>query len=119
MKSRVAAWAEVILGYVLSPLSWWNDLFVNLPLAYLFAAPFSFISDTLYLPAFVLGYWLSNLAGVLLLHRGGKALIKRGKQAPPSWKASLITATLYTALIVILVLTGILPSASELSQRIG
>ncbi|MFS8793456.1 MULTISPECIES: hypothetical protein [unclassified Synechococcus] len=24
----------LILGFMLSPLSWWNDLFFNLPIAY-------------------------------------------------------------------------------------
>ena len=71
MKSRYYTGIVAIIGYLLSPLSWWNDVFVNVPLAYLFALPFSLIYEALYLPAFLLGYWLSNLLGFLLLHRAG------------------------------------------------
>ena len=46
---------------MLSPLSWWNDLFVNVPLALAFAWIVSFF----YKPAFeicvIVGYWLSNI----------------------------------------------------------
>jgi hypothetical protein len=58
------------IGFVLSPLSWWNDVVVNVPLAYLFAWPFSAWDERLYVPAFVLGYWLTNIAGLVLLHKG-------------------------------------------------
>ncbi len=118
MKSRLGAWMAAVIGYVLSPLSWWNDLFVNLPLAYLFALPFSFLNEKLYLPAFVLGYWLTNLGGLLLLHHAGATLIHT-VQEHFSWKGALISTTVYTVLIVILVLTGVLPSAGELAQRMN
>jgi hypothetical protein len=115
-KGRTIAWFSAIIGYILSPLSWWNDLFVNVPLAYLFALPFSLLSERLYLPTFVLGYWLSNVLGLLMLQQGGMALLKKQHTAI-SWKGLLISTTLYTALIVILVLTGVLPSANELATR--
>jgi hypothetical protein len=55
----------VVVGYLLSPLSWWNDIFLNLPLAYLFGSVFGWFSRTLFLPMFVLGYWLTNVAGFI------------------------------------------------------
>lgn len=115
-RGRTIAWINAIVGYILSPLSWWNDLFVNVPLAYLFALPFSLLSEQLYLPTFVLGYWLSNVLGLLMLQQGGMALLKKRHRAV-SWKGLLISTTLYTALIVILVMSGVLPSANELETR--
>ena len=60
------------IGYMLSPLSWWNDLFVNVPLALVFA----WIVSAFYKPAFtgslVLGYWLTNVLGFILLHKGAQ-----------------------------------------------
>lgn len=56
-----------IIGYILSPLSWWNDLIVNVPLAYIFSFPFSLISDKLFLPSFVFGYFLSHFRGAVQL----------------------------------------------------
>mgnify|MGYP007077385807 CR=1 FL=1 len=114
--ARVLATITAFIGYLLSPLSWWNDLFINMPLAYLFAVPFSLLDEQFYLPSFVLGYWLSNVLGLLLLQRGGTQLIKQ-RQAHFSWKGLMISASLYTLLIVLLVQSGIVPSASELAQR--
>ncbi len=114
MKSHYYAGIVAVIGYLLSPLSWWNDLFVNVPLAYLFALPFSLLHERLYLPAFVLGYWLSNLMGFILLHRAGTTLI-REQQRSALWKNSIVITLLYTFLIVILVWLGVLPSANELA----
>jgi hypothetical protein len=96
------------VGYVLSPLSWWNDLVVNVPLAYLFAAPFAWLDARLYLPAFVLGYWLTNLAGMLLLHKG---LVGVARPNRPIQRRNLIlTTTLYSVAIGVAVWQGWLPS---------
>ena len=45
----------IFLGFWLSPLSPWNDLFTNIPIAYVFAFVFSFGVDALFIPAFVGG----------------------------------------------------------------
>ncbi len=113
IKSNFYAGIVAVIGYLLSPLSWWNDLFVNVPLAYLFALPFSLLHEQLYLPAFVLGYWLSNLLGFILLHHAGSMLIIEGKRRA-LWKGSLVITLGYTLLIVILVGLGVLPPANEL-----
>jgi hypothetical protein len=59
-----------VLGYLLSPLSWWNDLFFNLPFAYGFGYLASRLSPNYFLPAAIAGYWLSNVAGILLMQLG-------------------------------------------------
>lgn len=56
-----------IVGWVLSPLTWWNDLLVNIPIAYGFGCLFSLISQSLFLPFMVGGYWFTNIAGLFLL----------------------------------------------------
>ncbi|MGJ3254268.1 MAG: hypothetical protein ACFE0J_24510, partial [Elainellaceae cyanobacterium] len=49
------------LGYMLSPLSWWNDLFFNLPIAYGFGYLMSWFYPDWFFPSTVVGYWLSNV----------------------------------------------------------
>ena len=67
------------VGFMLSPLSWWNDAFVNIPLALLFAWGVS----AFYRPAFeagvVVGYWLTNVLGFVLLHKGAQQLLQERK----------------------------------------
>jgi hypothetical protein len=37
-KKKIVGAVVAALGFVLSPLSWWNDLFVNIPIAYFLRA---------------------------------------------------------------------------------
>jgi hypothetical protein len=64
-----------MVGFMLSPLSWWNDLFVNVPLALAFA----WVVSLLYPPSFkiacVMGYWLTNVLGFVLLHKGAQSML--------------------------------------------
>ncbi len=94
------------IGYLLSPLSWWNDAFVNLPLA----VAFGWVVSLFYPPAFgasvIVGYWLTNLLGFILLHKGGQQMLREERPAPPPRQAlvrDLVVSLVYTALIVILV----------------
>ncbi len=59
-----------IIGYILSPLSWWNDLFVNIPLAYVFALLTSMIVPIDFKILFGIGYALTNIAGIVLMKMG-------------------------------------------------
>jgi hypothetical protein len=95
------------IGFMLSPLSWWNDLFVNVPLALAFA----WIVSRIYRPAFevawITGYWLTNVLGLLLLHKGVKMMASR--EGPPQKYSrrdllkDIVVSLLYTLLIVILI----------------
>jgi len=104
----VKAGALATIGYLLSPLSWWNDVFINLPLAYAFAFLFGLLSRKLFLPVMVLGYWITNIAGLVLLHRGLKDLVTKEKirYTKKSLVKDLIISIIYTAVVVILVKLG-------------
>jgi hypothetical protein len=58
------------VGWLLSPLCWWNDLIFNLPIAYGFGYLCSLFSSGWILPGTIVGYWLSNLVGILLMQTG-------------------------------------------------
>jgi hypothetical protein len=73
MKQKAKGGLMITAGYILSPLSWWNDLFVNIPIAYIFALPFGFIHQKLFIPMLILGYWITNIAGFMMMHYGVKS----------------------------------------------
>lgn len=102
------------LGWLLSPLSWWNDLVVNVPLAYLFSVPFSFIDERLYAPAFALGYWLTNVLGFVLLHKGVAGMLSKSKA---TLRHDLVIATAYTIVIIVVAWVGWLPSPTALLEE--
>jgi cellulose synthase/poly-beta-1,6-N-acetylglucosamine synthase-like glycosyltransferase len=90
---------------MLSPLSWWNDLFVNVPLALAFAWVISCFYRGAFAGSFVLGYWLTNLLGLVLMQWGAEtAFSDKFKQYGRRQIArDLVISLLYTALIVALV----------------
>src|SRR5438874_13515368 len=119
-KRKVSGGVLGFIGFMLSPLSWWNDLFVNLPLALAFAWVVSFF----YRPAFeicvVVGYWLTNLLGFVLMHKGAQKVLS--KEARKYSRRDLLKdfgiSFAYTALIVALIKLGVLkPIESYFSHR--
>lgn len=98
----------VVVGYILSPLSWWNDAFVNLPLAYAFALLGGLISAELFVPALIAGYWLTNIAGLLMLHYGliGTPLEERQQYGWREAGKDLLISLCYTAALALLAWHG-------------
>jgi hypothetical protein len=119
-RRRAGGSIQAVVGYVLSPLSWWNDSFVNLPLAWLFASVVSLASRRLFVPAMILGYWLTNIIGLWLLAKGTVTVASSDDKQEDKgalkrrlvW--SLAAATGYTLLVVVLSLLGILRPLSQL-----
>lgn len=98
------------IGFLLSPLSWWNDAFINLPLA----LGFGWVVALFYKPAFetsvIIGYWLSNLLGFVLMHKGAATMLK-DQHRSYSWKNlrnDVLISLLYTGLIIVLLKTKVL-----------
>jgi len=108
----------VTAGFILSPLTWWNDLLINIPLAYFFSLPFSLLDETLFLPGFIVGYWLTNLLGFLLMHWGGVGLIYK-ERSTISIKRSLYISLIYSIIVIMLVLLGWLESPTEYLQSMS
>jgi hypothetical protein len=94
--------ALVAVGWLLSPFCWWNDLLVNLPLALGFARLVSLLNPAWLLPALVSGYWLSNMAGILLMQNGALALMPEGRRPQRSRELlwGVLSSSLYTIVIV-------------------
>ena len=102
----------LVLGYLLSPLCWWNDLLFNLPIAYGFGYGCSLLSPKLLLPCSIIGYWLSNIVGILLMQFGSKDIFQKEPQhnLKKELITGLISSTAYTLLIMLLIHLKILDS---------
>jgi hypothetical protein len=106
---------------MLSPLSWWNDLFVNVPLALAFAWVVSWFYRPAFVASLVVGYWLTNVMGFILMHKGAQKLLSE-KQGRYSWRdlgRDVGISLLYTALIVALVRFGMLKPIQSYFQAPG
>jgi len=98
------------IGFMLSPLSWWNDAFVNLPLA----IGFGWIVARFYKPAFepgvVVGYWLTNVLGFVLMHKGAQRILSEEERryTRRDFARDIAVSLAYTLLIVLLLRLRIL-----------
>ena len=105
LKHKVRGGVIGFIGYMLSPLSWWNDMFINIPLAVAFA----WLVSLIYAPAFKLavfvGYWLTNIVGLVLLQKGAHEAITNTvhKYSRKELLKDLCFSLLYTLLIFVLV----------------
>lgn len=104
---RLWSWLLLAVGYLLSPLSWWNDAFINIPIAYLFGSLLGLLHRQLFGPGVVVGYWLTNVAGLVLMQQSAARLAGSRDRRPRFW-IQLLVAAAYTLLIVILLATRFL-----------
>lgn len=101
----------LVIGYLLSPLCWWNDLLFNLPIAYFFGYICSLLSPKLLLPCTIIGYWLSNIIGILLMQIGSADVFQKDAKERSLKKelfTGLVTSTVFTLVIIVLVQLKIL-----------
>ena len=96
---------------MLSPLSWWNDVFFNLPIAYGFGYLVSWLNPDWFLPGTVAGYWLSNVIGIVMMQVGITDVLwsdrQRNLKRDMLW--GVVGSTAYTVIIVALARWNVLP----------
>ena len=96
--NKTVARALVVIGWVLSPLTWWNDLFVNMPLAYLAASAYHHFFPGSFTEDLLVCYWLTNVAGIFLMYVGGKGLFARaGRREQLLWVLAVAAYSVFLA----------------------
>lgn len=104
------------IGYILSPLSWWNDLFVNIPIAYGAASLVALVYPEAFAYSFAAFYLLTNILGFILMHRGAEDIAGRSLGRRSTLYYIVISAA-YTALVLLLAYIGVLPPLQKLVAR--
>ena len=89
------------IGFILSPVSWWNDALVNIPLALGAARAVSHLTGVDVRILFGLFYWATNIAGIILMAAGsgyslGGALSRR------SIAIGILASIAYTLAVLII-----------------
>jgi hypothetical protein len=104
---RIGGGLTAVAGFILSPLSWWNDLYVNFPIAYGCAWILSLFDRRFFDAALIIAYLGTNLLGLILLRKGGA--IASGKSAAPvKWTREILVTVMYTLIIGILAAYGLI-----------
>jgi hypothetical protein len=108
------------IGYLLSPLCWWNDIFFNLPIAYAFGYICSWLSPDLLFPCTIVGYWLSNIVGILLMQLGTLDVLAdkpKEKNLKKELVTGLVSSTVFTVVIVALIHFNVLDTPDFFSGQ--
>lgn len=109
----------LVIGYLLSPLSFWNDLFFNLPIAYAFGYLCSLLSPSLLLPCSIIGYWLSNIVGILMMQAGVIDVLEnqpKERNLKKELLMGLVSSMVYTVVIIALIQFKILQAPALFSN---
>lgn len=88
------------------PLCWWNDLVFNLPVAYGFGYLCSWLSPNFMLPGSIMGYWLSNIAGIIMMQFGTTDMFQDQPKKANLKKellSGVASSTVYTLIVLALV----------------
>ena len=96
------------IGWLLSPLTFWNDVFINIPIAYLCATLAIRFMRADFLFLVLVFYWISNGIGILMMYFSGKSIMQDKGNRLRSLVTLLITVMIYSVIIIILNRTGIL-----------
>lgn len=91
------------IGFLLSPLSWWNDAFINLPLAFAFGWIVSLFIPDAFEASVIVGYWLTNVLGLVLMHKGMRTIQGKNQYSKRELLKDLGISLLYTAVIFLLI----------------
>jgi len=105
------------IGFMLSPLSWWNDLFVNVPLAV--ASPGGELGlASGFRHGRNRGLLADQCAGLVLLHKGTRRMLRRRDQAlfTTRFVSRRRHSLLYTALVVALIKLKVLKPVTDYFQ---
>ena len=115
MERKIRGSFLAAVGYVLSPLSWWNDLFINIPLAYVFGLIFGLVSKTLFLPGMLIGYWITNVVGFMLMHYGINDIVSKieNKYTKRKLLNDVLISIFYTIVVIVFVKLGWLKFPAE------
>ena len=85
-------------------------MFVNVPLALVFAWIVSAFYKPAFTPSVVLGYWLTNVLGFVLMHKGAQQLLSEQdkRYSRRELLKDVVISLVYTLLILALIKFGVL-----------
>ena len=96
------------VGWILSPFTFWNDAFVNIPLSYLSANVIVRFLRIDFLMAVLISYWISNIMGIAIMYFSGKMIILSRKDLLRELAVFAATVSVYSLVVVALHRIGIL-----------
>jgi hypothetical protein len=96
------------VGWLLSPLTFWNDAFVNIPIAYICASLAYRMARLDFVKSMLVFYWLSNLLGILIIYFAGRRILADKKTRAHEITITILTILIYSAILILISNAGFL-----------
>ena len=96
------------IGWMLSPATFWNDTFVNIPLSYIAACALSRLIPVNFAALVITMYWLSNALGLYLMYASGAPILKSRGGVLKEILGIIGTCAVYSLILIALAKFGIL-----------
>ena len=96
------------IGWMLSPFTFWNDTFVNIPLAYLAASILNNFLRMRFIVLVLICYWATNIIGLAIMYATGKSILAQGRGALRELAKLALTMAVYSAILIFLSYIGII-----------
>ena len=96
------------IGWMLSPLTFWNDAFFNVPLSYLCASLLARVIKMDFLLLVLVAYWASNVLGLFMMYVSGRAIFKDRGEAYKTLMTFVVTVIVYSMVLLALDRIGVL-----------
>lgn len=97
MYKRISQAMVLFIGWVLSPFTWWNDAFVNMPISYIVANIIYYMTGIRFRLLVIGLYWATNLIGVILMYIGGKSIVANSRRKFRSIVIIIVSIAIFSA----------------------
>lgn len=94
--------ATFFLGWLLSPLTAWNDVFLNIPLAYVLAIVLVKTFHTDFVITLLAAYWFTNIIGLIMMAVSGQSIFRDKNNRTRELLVTLGTLIVYSLLMVVI-----------------
>lgn len=96
------------IGWMLSPLTFWNDAFVNIPLSYLIANLLMLFIRSDFLLLVLVSYWFTNALGLYMMYIATRQIFKGRGEVVKEILKLIATTVVYSLILVALAKTGVI-----------
>lgn len=96
------------IGWLLSPLTFWNDAFVNIPISYLCASLLIRFIKVDFIGLMLVVYWVSNIVGLCMMYLSGRAIFEDRGGVFKALMTLVATIAVYSVMLIALGRIGII-----------
>ena len=94
--------AMFMAGWLLSPLTTWNDILINIPLAYIMAKAVKALLPLDMAILTVIFYWVTNIAGLGMMYFSARRISAESKIPRKSLLSIIVPIIAYSIIIIII-----------------